>query len=231
MKDFPPLPGSKSQNSSLTDEEQLFIMQQYLRPDQISDKRILKFISSYLVCRNTAQAARDAGVADSTGHNWRQKPEIHATIEAITAKALMKYGYDASEVIERVKEIGFFDPIEFENPDGSYKTHLSQVKPEARRAVKKFIVKNLFGEDANGMKIVIGQLISVEIWDKLKGLELIGREKQIMKETKKVEHDVTGRMAEVLLESARMADVRKEAMGRDVLEITGTVEGEEEDGV
>jgi hypothetical protein len=118
---------------------------------------------------------------------------------------VQKYGYDAYEVIERVKEISIIDPVCFENPDGTYKTHLSQIDPEARRAIKKFKVKNMYGEDPNGMRTVVGQLVEVELYDKLKGLELLGREKNILKETKKVEHDVTSNMANLLLESKKRA--------------------------
>lgn len=138
----------------------------------------------------------------------------------------MKYGYDANEVIERVKEIMDVDVIEFENPDGSFKTHLSQLAPETRRAIKKFKAKNLYGADANGMKIVIGQLLEVELWDKLKSAELLGREKSIFKETKKVEHDITTNMAHVLLESKRMADERALTMPRVEREALPAPEGE-----
>lgn len=195
-----PLPG----DTSLDVDDLLLIMKKYLRPALLNDPRVPKFIRSYLDCRNASQAARESG--GSPG--WRRNPEVHACIEAITSAALMKYGYDASEVIERVKEIAAIDPVEFENPDGSYKTHLSQISPEARRAIKKFKVKNLYGEDANGMQTVIGQLVEVELWDKMKSLELLGREKNIMKETKKIEHDLTANMASVLLASKERAEQR-----------------------
>lgn len=206
----------------VTDEETWFLIKAHLRSDQLSDLRLIKFILSYLTCRSSPQAAEEAGYLRNRGSYYRSRPEVHAVIEAITAKALMKYGYDAGEIIERVKEIAAIDPICFENPDGSYKTHLSQIEPEARRAIKKFEVKNLFGRDANGMEIVIGQVVKVELWDKLKGLELLGREKNILKETKKIEHDVTNNMADVLLESRSRAEARM----RNVVEITGRVESE-----
>jgi hypothetical protein len=226
----PPIPTPLVHNTDhrLTDEETLYILKLHLKPSQMQDAQLLRFISSYLENRNASQAARDAGFQSKQGVYLRSRPEIHAAIEALTLKAVMKYGYDASEVIERVKEIAGIDPIEFENPDGSYKTHISQIAPEARRAIKKFKVKNLFGEDANGMKTVIGQLIEVELWDKLKSLELLGREKNIMKETKKVEHDVTSNMANLLLESKRRAEDRMlPESPKDVtpvIEIEGKVE-------
>lgn len=227
--DFPLPPGFKPKNlppeedTKLSDDEMLFICKKYLTPRQFSSPPILAFIQSYFYCRNAAQASRDSGA----GPNTRQNPQVHACIEALTAKAVMKYGYDAHEVMERVKEMAGIDPIEFENPDGSYKTHMSQIKPEARRAIKEFTVKNLWGEDANGMRVVIGQLIEVKLFDKLKATELLGREKNLMKETKKVEHDVTARMADLLLESSRLADERQLGGGGPslpVIEIEGRVD-------
>ncbi len=51
-----------------------------------------------------------------------------------------------------------------------------------------------------------GEIISYEFYDKMKATELLGREKELFKETKKVEHDVTRNMASVLLESKRRGD-------------------------
>lgn len=183
------------------------MFKQYLRSDQQTEL-IYKFILCYVVNRSVSQTAKEIGLTASQGHYLRSKPEIHACIEAITAQAVMKHGYDANEVIERAKEIATVDPIEFQNPDGSFKTHLSEIKPEARRAIKKFKAKNIYGEDVNGMRTVIGQLIEVEVWDKLKGLELLGSEKNVFKKTTVVQYDVTNNMKEVLLESGNRAEER-----------------------
>jgi hypothetical protein len=195
-------------NSRLTDDEAMFILKNTLTPSHFTDPMVLQFIMHYLENRNAHQAAKEAGFTSRQGYYLRTRPDIHAAIEALTAKAVMKFGYDASEVIERVKEIAGLDPIEFENPDGTFKTHLSQIAPESRRAIKKFKAKNIFGEDPNGMKTVIGTLIEVEFWDKIKSIELLGREKNIFKETRKVEHDVTSNMKDLLLGSVHRADQR-----------------------
>lgn len=212
MKPFPPPPGHKvaEYDPRITDEEMQTLFEMYLRPEQRSNEVILRFILSYCECRNTAQAGREAGLKNA--NYWRSRPEIHACIDAITAKAVMKYGYDASEVVERAKEIASIDPIDFQNPDGSFKTHMSEIRPEARRAIKKFKAKNIYGQDANGMAIVIGQLVEVELWDKLKALDQLATEKNIFKKTTVVEHDVTANMASVLLESGRRADARAQAL-------------------
>ena len=210
----------------LTDPEIIFAFKQYLRPDQHYPE-MYKFILAYVVNRNAAQAAREAGLKGNGGY-WRARPEVHACIEAITAMAVLKHGYDANEVVERAKEIANIDPIEFQNPDGSFKTHMSEIRPEARRAIKKFRAKNIYGEDANGMKTVIGQLIEVEMWDKLKGIELLGSEKNVFKKTTVVQHDVTNNMKDVLLDSSNRAEERMRLL--NAREVGGDETGDTESG-
>lgn len=77
------------------------------------------------------------------------------------------------------------------------------------------------------MQIVIGQIIEVELYDKLKGAEMLGPEKEIFKKTTKVEHDVTQNMASVLLESKRIADERAQMMRVEREALPAPVEREE----
>lgn len=222
---FPAPP--EPEDPRMKDEQILEIFRRTLRRDQIDDPQIIKFILAWVVTRSNPDSAEAAGFKRGTGSYWRGRPEIHKAIEEITAIAVVKHGYDASEMIERAKEIATLDPIEFQNPDGSFKTHLSEIRPEARRAIKKFRAKNIFGVDNNGMKIVIGQMIDVEVWDKLKGIELLGSEKNIFKKTTVVQHDVTSNMSELLLGSEKRAEERKLLMSRDV---TGGSNGLEQAG-
>ena len=215
MKPFPPPPGFEEAKEKVTDEEMDMLFKSYLRADQYEDKRVIKFILCYLETRNASEAARQSGAPAST----RKKPEVHACIGAIDNKAMMKYGYDAHELIERLKSIATFDPINLENPDGSYKTHFSQMDFQTRMAIKKFKVKNIFGEDSNGMKIVIGQIIEVEPYDVVQTSELLGTEKNVLKRTTKVEHDVTTNMKELLLGSQKRAEERLALRAKPVEEI------------
>ncbi len=206
---LPPLPEIKTVSGRLTEDETSFILQTTLKPIHHDDPNVLRFIACYINCRDTRQAAREAGLDPRSGVNLRNRPDIYAAITKLTEKSVMKYGFDASEVIEKVKEIAGIDPIEFENADGSYKTKLSEIAPESRRAIKKFKCKNIYGHDPNGMHIVTGQIIEVELWDKMKAIEFLGREKDLFVEKKKVEHDVSGKMASILLDSERRAEQRQ----------------------
>jgi hypothetical protein len=94
-----------------------------------------------------------------------------------------------------------------QNADGTFKDNLYDIEPAARRNLKKLKVHNLYqqSEDLNGMKkkIIVGKVIEYEFYDKLKAVDLVGKEKEMFKTTTRVEHDVTKNMASILLESAR----------------------------
>ncbi len=211
----------------LTDNETDLVMRKYLTPKQYDDISIRKFILSYVGCRNALQAAKEAGLSNIYRGNWlRSRPEVHAVIAQLTSMQVMKHGYDSDDVIERVKEIGSIDPVELQNPDGTFKTDLKQIKPEVRRAIKKFEAKNIFEKDANGMDVLRGVLVKVEFWDKMKAIELLGVEKDMFKKTTVVVNDVTDKMADLLLDSSRRADERRIAQALPVREITGSVESD-----
>lgn len=177
-------------------------------PEHFNDPQVIGFISSYIYCRDIKQAALAANISYRDGQKIRHKKDIHAAIEKITDSAITKNNLHASEIVERVKEIAFFDPADLVNPDGSIKENMRDIPPEARRAIKKFKVKNLYEADANGIPKVIGKLVEVELWDKLKSNELLGREKNLFTEKSIVTHDVTSNMQTILLQAKERAEQR-----------------------
>jgi hypothetical protein len=213
---LPKIEDIETHNGKLTENEVSIILKTSLLPEHHRDPIVIRFIQSYMTCRDTSQASKECGIATGSGKALRNRPDIHEAITRLTEKSVMKYGFDASEVIEKVKEISAIDPIEFVRPDGTYKTDMNEIAPESRRAIKKFKAKNLYGEDNNGMKTVIGELIEVEFWDKMKAVELLGREKDLFKQTTTVQHDVTTNMANLLLESSQ----RAEHHAREVIDVT-----------
>lgn len=215
---MPPPPGfEKPDDHRLSEDEAHHILKNELRRSHFEDKGIMRFIDSYMRCRSVAQAERDAFLNKGQGHNILRKPDVYTAIQKIDAKAMMKYGYSAEEVVERVKEIVNVDPAEIEKPDGSgFKTRLSDIAPETRRAIRKFKAKNTYFIDPNGQyitddrgqRIVETEIIEVEFWDKTKNTELLGREKDLFKETRKIEHDVGSNMRNFLLDSQNRGEQR-----------------------
>lgn len=192
--------------AKLTRDETAFILDRCLLPQHREDPNVMRFIASYLICRSVRQAAGEAGITARDGENLKRRPDIHRAIVEVTDKAVLLHGYDAAEVVERVKEIVAIDPGDMQRDDGTFIESLRELAPETRRAIKKFKAKNIWGHDANGMRVIEGKLIEVEFFDKLKGVELLGREKNLFKETKKVEHDLSKNMSSVLLASKALAE-------------------------
>lgn len=207
-----------------------FILQSTLLPEHHQDPNILAWINKYLICRDARQAAKEVGLTPSSGEHLKRRPDIYRAITAITEKALIKYGYDAAEVVEKVKEIAFIDPIEFEREDGTFKESLREIAPEARRAIKKFVAKNIYEKDPNGMGIVVGKLMTVEFYDKQASLKALGGEKDVFVEKKKIEHTVSGSMKDILLASTKRADDHKAAMlegGAPIIDVTPKKESDD----
>ena len=206
--------GSVEQPPATTTEmnvdEYGFILDSTLSRERREDPTVLAFIDAFLKSRNIAQASAECGIHSSIGRRIRHYKDVANAIQKLTDVSFVKYGFDASEIIERTKEIVDFDPIELVNPDGSYKSNLADISPEARRNLKKMKVKNLWAEseDINGVKtkIIVGEIIEYEFFDKLKAVELVGREKDLFKQTNKIEHTVSNDMARLLLESRKRGD-------------------------
>jgi hypothetical protein len=205
-----PQPQAPVRSGLLTDNEWSFILDAELKPKHRKDPTVISFIESFVRCKNISQAATESGVHYSLGYSMRHRSDIASCIQKIIDKSAMKYGFDASEIMERTKEIVDFDPIMVQNSDGTFKSNLHDIEPAARRNIKKLKVKNLWSEteDLNGMKkkIIIGEVIEYEFYDKLKAVELTGKEKEMFKNTTRVEHTVTKDMASILLASAKRGE-------------------------
>lgn len=196
----------------VNDAVALQIMQETLRPMHVSDPTVVRFIGNYVTCRDVPQASRLSGIKPSDGRNLLARTDIWACVQKLTAEQAVKFGYDAHEVVERVKEIAAVDPVHLSNADGTYIKNINKIPPEVRRAIKSLKVKNIYEEDINGVPQYRGEIISYEFWDKLKGLELLAREKDTFKKTTVVEHDVSKNARNILLAGLNRAEKALEAI-------------------
>lgn len=206
-------------NPDIQNEQAQKILRETLQPYHMTDPVVLLFISHYLHCRSVPQASRLAGIGGVDGKNLFNRPDIYNAISRLTSEAVVKFGYDAAEVVERVKELAFFDPIDLVNEDGTYKKSLHDLNPETRRVIKKLKVKNVFEPDMNGVPQYRGEVIEYEFWDKPRSLELLGREKETFKKTTVVEHNVSKDARNWLLASADRGD-----QARKAIDVTPVVE-------
>lgn len=222
----PQLPSTTSAPSSnLEDQEpqthdQLLdtIIRTTLKPIHATDHKILQFIANYNLCRDVRQAAKESGLTATDGKNLIQRPDIYECVQRIAAAGARKFGYDAEEIVAKVKEVVEFDPIDLYNPKtGAYYESLDDVPPETRRVIKKLHVMNVYDKDPNGVVIGISaKIIKYEFWDKLKAAEMLGQEKEVFKKQLKVEHDVGANMKDTLLGRLNAVDERRALMAKDV---------------
>ena len=212
--------------SQLDADDIAFILKDTLTPNHYDNAEVKRFIKAYLQCRDTRQAAKESNLHHSRVLAMLQRRDIRDAIDKITDQALLRYGLDPNEIVEKVKEIAFFDPAQVCKPDGTIIENLHEIPPETRRAIKKFTAENIYDKDPNGMPIIRGRLIKVEFWDKLRGNELLGREVDLFKETTKVTHDVSSNMKDILLESKARAEQRTlEARQVRVIELSPAPSG------
>lgn len=206
-----PLPEVKvNKDNEMTVDEYGYILDTTLKAKTRKDETVIAFIDAFVRCKSIKQASAECGINQSVGYSYRHRKDVTNAIQKLIDRSSVKYGFDNSEIMERVKEVVDFDPIEMMNPDGTFKSNLHDIAPEARRSLKKLKVKNIYNqtEDLNGMKskIIIGEIIEYEFYDKLKASELVGKEKEMFKNTTRIEHDVTKNMKSVLLESTKRAE-------------------------
>lgn len=223
------VPPIENKYGRLSENEVHYLLSATLTPEHHEDPVVLKFISSYLKCRNVSQSSREAGLSYSAGNYLRNRPDIHEAILKLGTRSLNKFGFDASEVVEKVKEIADVDPVVLEKPDGTYVESLGLLPAEVRRAIKKFKVKNCYETDPNGMKVVTGRIIEVEFFDKQWAIDRLAREKDVFIEKKKNEHtfDIGQNMKDALLESGKRAEERASRILDVTPLVTGRTDGED----
>jgi hypothetical protein len=189
-----------------------------LTPLHATDPKVLLFIANYNLTKDVKQAARQSGLHANDGKHLINRKDIYDCIQKIAQAGSRKFGYDAEEVVAKVKEVIEFDPIDLIDPsNGTFFEDISQIPAEARRVIKKLTVQNVYDKDPNG--VIIGlhsKILKFEFWDKLKAAEMLGGEKDIFKRQVKVEHDVGTNMRETLLGRLEDADSRKALKAKDV---------------
>jgi len=147
------LPLPPKRDGQLTENEHEFILNSTLKAKHRNEPSVLRFIEEFVRCKHIAEASAAAGIAPSLGYRYRHYKDIADCITKIIDKSAIKYGFDASEVMERTKEIIDFDPISMQNPDGTFKSKMHEIDPAARRNIKKLKVQNLYQqcEDRHGV--------------------------------------------------------------------------------
>lgn len=183
------------------------ILMNTLTPEHAMDPQVLKFLNNYIENWNTSDSAKVANLKTEQGKRILRKPDVQAAITRINETFGRRANYDAREILERVNEVAQFDPAECFNADGTVKD-IKEMSGPARRAIKRLVVKEVWENDPNGVPVMTGFIKTIEFWDKMKSLELLGKDEGRFIDQSKVTHEIGGNLASVLLSSERRALTR-----------------------
>lgn len=196
----------------------LVILHNTLDVKHAIDPKVIKFLMSYIENRSVGDAAKYAGLPRESGKRILNKVDVQAALAKIMETQGRKASFDAAEILERTNEIAQIDPLDVFNSDGTVKD-IHDIPADVRRAIKKVTVKEVWETDMNGVKVHTGFIKTIEFWDKLKGLEMLGKYDGVFREKVDHTHDIGGNLASYLLASEKRANERDVTSPR--LQLTG----------
>lgn len=178
-----------------------------------------RFALEYRVDHNATQAALRAGYssrgAETQGMRLLRNAEVQRLIAQHDEKVLAKVEEKGNRVLEELALIGYFDPLgifidscpgdrgctedKHECGVGTLRA-LKAMPPEVRRNIKSLKFTELF-EGASGEKFVAGRVVDITFWDKVKSLELIGKNQKLF--TDKVEVSADESLLDLLTEARK----------------------------
>lgn len=142
-----------------------------------------KFADAYLEDpkRNATQAAIAAGYSPKTAYSIANenlnRPEVADYIARIdsqvTIKILQRFGVNQDRILQELACIAFLDILDLFGDDG-YLKPIGEIPEHARRVIVGLEIEQLF-EGQGKEKIGIGTLKKIKMGDKIRALELLGR--------------------------------------------------------
>ena len=169
------------------------------------------FVLEYVRLGNAAEAARRVGYAPksarSTASRLLTNGNIRAVLTEVVTRHLATLDLDLARIIQEAARVGISDMGQLFDEDGHLiPTHLLPV--DVRRAIASVKVTQSRvdtvvqdGDEQTTTRTTSTETVEYRFWDKLKGLELIGKFKGYMKPQVVLEagdswHDVLVRMTE-----------------------------------
>ncbi len=149
--------------------------------------RQARFVAAYVIDLNATQAAIRAGysarTAASIGHENLRKPEISAAVQATVQRHLARLDLSFERIVQEAARVGISDLRDLFTEDGQLLAP-HELPDDVRRAVASIkLLRTHVEVNSDGDRTTTTRLDTVEIkfWDKLRGLELVGKLKGFMK--------------------------------------------------
>lgn len=144
------------------------------------------FVQEYLVDLNGTEAARRCGYSERSAarlaYDLLHKPPVKAAIQAAVDARAKKVGITAERVLEELGRIAFADIGQVFNAAGGLRP-LSEIPEDARRALASVESDELF-EGRGEERSHVGYTRKVRLLDKVRALELAGKNVGLFKEAK-----------------------------------------------
>lgn len=177
-----------------------------------------RFCEEYLTDLNATQAAIRAGysqkTAGSQGGDLTQKPEIQAYIKELRQKQSLRTAITADRVLLELGKIAFSDMDDFAIVENG---KLSLIATSARKPGRSSVIKKITQSESEGKE---GGSFSqgLELHDKLKALELIGKHLKLFTE----KHELSGPDGKPI--EHKVADLPDEQLDARIAAMLGKVE-------
>jgi len=150
--------------------------------------RQVRFVEEYLISLNASDAARKAGysakTAASQGADLLKNPKVRAALDKAIERRAIRVGVKADDVLQELLRVGRVDIAQVVDEKTGRLRPLHEMPEEARRAIASIEVEELF-EGRGEEREKIGELVKVRFWDKVRGLELLGKHLRLFSDTGK----------------------------------------------
>lgn len=160
-----------------------------------------QFVREYLIDLNATQAAIRSGYSAKTagaiGDENLRKPEIASAIQEAMDARSARTGITADRVLQEIAKVGFSDIRKLFADDGTLR-HITMLDDDTAAFVSSVKVVAQKGQkaDEDNPHFEIENTLEIKMWDKLSALDKLGKHLKLF--TDKVEHSVTGDLAEIL---------------------------------
>jgi hypothetical protein len=139
------------------------------------------FARVYALTHDRSRASEAAEFNEEQAARALRTMAIRERIDYYMELQKLKLDIRTDRLFQEMAAIGFADPMEFYGPDGKV-LPLAEMPPHVRACIKSIDVKETEDLMADGT-IRRQSKVNIQVWDKLKSLDMIARAKGLYQET------------------------------------------------
>lgn len=157
------------------------------------------FVDAYIVSGNATEAAKTAGYSAKTaaeqGHQLLQNSSVAAEVEARQKQAADRADVDAARIRRELAAIAFSDlrDVAEWDDDGVTLKSSSEISDEAARSLREVVVRQEHVDGDRGSRTT--KHITVKQHDKIRALELLGKDVGMFKDTLQLPGEIEVKLA------------------------------------